>query len=1353
MSPMKAEVRRRQEEEITIKRARAMRKTFSVLLALALFTVAACQKTQPNFAPEAERPPSGLTYTATESPPPSLFGARTPATAPTSQLAPVLSVNDKRNLGEFTAGADLDGLSHRALTDEWGITRSTETRLNGGPPILEALRTSIEQAIRMAVQQRKPGQVEVPVDADQDGDVESWVYFANDAPRFVERDRLHTGCHDLRLEILGEERHTAALQGWTREPPLPLEITFERTLAAEDLFDWAAAAQAGEAGSEHRDRNAVALFPALNGQLTQIAERSSDNTFAERIFHYVAEANRLYPGYIKQLRENQVLQKELASSKGRTVQHLRLTSDPLHEPGFSRDDVVSIRFYRHSSLDKNEACDADCHLEQGRVTRIDVAQHRFVLLGRFWARIRDDARTQITRAYLETGYYDYRAGNCYAAFAKFQRGVTAANVIDDFRSGPGGTLQKFEGELEEKWNATSGDIPAHVLLTLAIGLGLGYDQATLSSMFALASLAEQRGDSAQAIHLYALTTRFAEKFGHAEHTARILSQMSDVYRRMGNYDRALECLFESLDLESTVAHAQDVTRIVEMNRTRKNDLLDSNRAKEIYSYGMAHKRANRLATIAVLYGGLGDRAKAQAYLAEAERLLTRLGNGYMQADLLNLRAKWDLEDGKWQLALDRASRALQIVREEQERQQTKEKDMGAELQEAKFDPLALGHQTLARHWMTIVDPNGVMDAPLHVAISSRAPVWCYHAVNRALTAEILHQRARAGGAADAAADLRESQRLLEEALALYERADDMAGGLVTRIRMANLAYEHKNYDSAMKLAGAAQRAAELAHLFEPTWRALAIQGAASRALNRMEPARDYYEQAATHIESVRAALTSEPARRGFFASKLIVYEELADLYLAAGQMEKAWQCMERAKARTLLDLVAGQSLEVKGPAVTRLTANRPLLLQSLHRGLRPDQGNLALLDQERDEFRRGTFDPAADEVLSLTTVRPVDLAEVQKVLRPDDLLIEYFVSLNQLLIAVVTHTELTVIPVPDCGYVKIRDDVAALRAALENAGQPYEGLAQGLYDRLLKPVLADHAGPTHLCIIPGGPLHYLPFEALLQPNGKFVIEDYDVSYAASASALVYSLHRGGDTGASVGKTVVVAEPRPRAAVAPLVGAALEGLRIYNAARQPRGLLTGEGATETKLLAELPSAKYFHFAGHAQLSEASPMRAALLCSEDVDNDGRLEVREIFGLDLRHGELAVLSACQTRLGEWSRGDEIVGLERAFLRAGIPTVVASLWKVDDAATSVLMEEFYRGLWKGKLPLGEALRRAKLSVLVSPTLLIERDAELQGQLARRAVDFSAAAPLPDSGRFSEKTSRSHPAHWAAFVLSGNWR
>ena len=140
------------------------------------------------------------------------------------------------------------------------------------------------------------------------------------------------------------------------------------------------------------------------------------------------------------------------------------------------------------------------------------------------------------------------------------------------------------------------------------------------------------------------------------------------------------------------------------------------------------------------------------------------------------------------------------------------------------------------------------------------------------------------------------------------------------------------------------------------------------------------------------------------------------------------------------------------------------------------------------------------------------------------------------------------------------------------------------------------------------------------------------------------------------------------------------------------VLVRQAATEAKVKALSGNMGLLHFATHGELNEQDPLSSALLLVPEGADDGKLEVRELFGLDLK-ARLVVLSACETGLGKLSRGDELVGLQRAFLYAGSPAVVTTLWKVDDRASFVLMREFYDQL-KTQGP-AEALRQAQTATM----------------------------------------------------------
>ena len=149
------------------------------------------------------------------------------------------------------------------------------------------------------------------------------------------------------------------------------------------------------------------------------------------------------------------------------------------------------------------------------------------------------------------------------------------------------------------------------------------------------------------------------------------------------------------------------------------------------------------------------------------------------------------------------------------------------------------------------------------------------------------------------------------------------------------------------------------------------------------------------------------------------------------------------------------------------------------------------------------------------------------------------------------------------------------------------------------------------------------------------------------------------------------------------------------------VLTGAVATEEAFRREAPSRRVLHLATYGVLNKQNPLFSFVELAPGGAGDGRLEVHEVFGLDLA-ADLVVLSACQTGLGSGSladvpEGDDWVGLTRAFLHAGAGQVVATLWAVEDLATSGLMERFYEAFTAGADPV-RALAIAQRALLAAP-------------------------------------------------------
>jgi CHAT domain-containing protein len=320
-------------------------------------------------------------------------------------------------------------------------------------------------------------------------------------------------------------------------------------------------------------------------------------------------------------------------------------------------------------------------------------------------------------------------------------------------------------------------------------------------------------------------------------------------------------------------------------------------------------------------------------------------------------------------------------------------------------------------------------------------------------------------------------------------------------------------------------------------------------------------------------------------------------------------------------------------------------------------------------------------------VEPVTMSEIQALLPEGTTLLEYQVGEGGVVVWVVDRRRSTVVQLPG-DRPSLINQVRRFRGAITNQASIADAQTQAraLYRRLLEPARKEIRG-DRIVIVPHGVLHYLPFAALRSTAGRWVVEDFSVSTLPSASVLRYLADKGASAS---GRALVVGNPDLGAELA-LPWAEREA-RMVGQHEQGSTVLVRADATESQVKKLLGTAGIVHLATHGDLSETDPMSSAVLLVAGGGEDGRLEVREVFGLDL-HARLVVLSACETGLGKLSRGDELVGLQRAFLYAGTPAVITTLWKVDDRATFELVRAFYTRLESAN-PV-DALRQAQLETM----------------------------------------------------------
>jgi CHAT domain-containing protein len=467
------------------------------------------------------------------------------------------------------------------------------------------------------------------------------------------------------------------------------------------------------------------------------------------------------------------------------------------------------------------------------------------------------------------------------------------------------------------------------------------------------------------------------------------------------------------------------------------------------------------------------------------------------------------------------------------------------------------------------------------------------------------------------------------------------------------------------------------------WLILADRGRIAEDEGQEDEAIALYARAIDVLEAQRSSINTEANKIGFIGNKQEVYERIIQLLLKRGQSGQALEYVERSKSRALIDMLAARLVSpdfVKpsreaGLALTAyLGAETQAKIQAPTSADTPSEKRTAVI-RAAERLRQ-----AAPEIASLISVEKRGLADLQKWLGADETMVQYYVGGSRSHVFVVTKSGVKTHTVITDG---LSDAVKQLRVAMEKRDARVPELSKALYDRLFGPFAAE-IKTRNLLIVPHGPLHYLSFAGLYDGN-QYLVDRYALRSLPSASVLEYIRPRRTATRESV---LVLGNPDLGDRRYDLPNAQVEAELV--ARNTPHSqLFVRKAASESVFVDQAGKYSMLHVASHGEFNGDTPLNSALMLVKDSRNDGALTVAELYALKL-DADLVTLSACETGLGKVSSGDDVVGLSRGFLFAGARSIVASLWNVDDKATSFLMERFYAQLKSGNKR--DALRQAQL-------------------------------------------------------------
>ncbi len=531
----------------------------------------------------------------------------------------------------------------------------------------------------------------------------------------------------------------------------------------------------------------------------------------------------------------------------------------------------------------------------------------------------------------------------------------------------------------------------------------------------------------------------------------------------------------------------------------------------------------------------------------------------------------------------------------------------------------------------------------------------------------------------------------------------------------------------------------------------------------LQTAFETYRSSADLIDKMRSSYKAEGSKLFLAEKSAEIYEKaiktstkLNDITSDNKYLNEAFYFCEKSKARILQEAI-NESQAINYSGIPDSLVNREKQLKTdltfYENQLQEEKYKKDNIDSMKiEDYESRVFDLSSEYqqlVADLESEYPkyysskyfdrqIDIKDVQKSLRRDEALLEYFIgsmAINLYYFTAVDY-ELFTINI-ESGLNEIVNDFYYSINSLDK--NEYLSSANKLYNLLIKPVENLISDKQKLIIIPDGQLYYMPFEALitgLDPDNakdfskqNYLINRFDISYHYSTSLLIESnnnLTGNTDNSALIGFAPVFKDsPTADLYVAANVRSVYssdDGKNEYRFINNDGRILAlpyseeelkyilnlfdnndipADGyfydiATKDNFFAEAGKYKYIHLATHSFVNPEKPQHSGIILSQPEDtlsSVGTLYSNEIYNLDL-HADLVVLSSCESGIGKLVKGEGMMALTRGFLYAGADNIITSLWKVYDKSTALLMKSFYRNVLNNRT-YSEALREAKLEMI----------------------------------------------------------
>jgi CHAT domain-containing protein len=527
---------------------------------------------------------------------------------------------------------------------------------------------------------------------------------------------------------------------------------------------------------------------------------------------------------------------------------------------------------------------------------------------------------------------------------------------------------------------------------------------------------------------------------------------------------------------------------------------------------------------------------------------------------------------------------------------------------------------------------------------------------------------------------------------------------------------------------------------ETQWNCNLGVGKAYKALKQYNEARPYLETAVALVEKERGNLSRDSFKTHMLDVRRDCFIELIELFGLLNLPYESLEVAERGKARAFLDMLMNRNekqIELGDSSSTSY-------LTDIKSG--NDSGSRSVSVNSRN-----TTVTIDDNLISPINAQAPSIDEIKKLVKnSNSTFVEYWATGKKIYVWVVRPDGDIHMPPPIVirdEALKINDEavqrinklaaqiITPIKTAeqMRSLGMQRQENLRKLYTLLIKPIeqYLPIAKDAVVTIVPHNYLFAIPFASLIAPDGDFLVEKHTLSYAPAIGVLRATEALGEEVKEKPHRLLAFGNPITKeiAFLGALPYSEKEVKHIAELYGNSNATVEiGADATKEKFSSLAPQATDIHLATHGLIDQEHPMRSGLVLAPTATDDGLLTVRDILTIKNLKARMVVLSACQTARGKIT-GDGVVGLSRAFIIAGTPSVLVSQWNVDDVMTEYQMTKFYRSYLKG-MNKAQALRDAQLAT----------------------IKFIENAPEGTRPQADPNYLRANPRFWSAFQLIGEY-